>query len=118
MHSVYIHIPFCKTICTYCDFCKVFYNEKFATKYLQNLEKEILSQYNNEILDTIYIGGGTPSSLNPSPQFVFGDDDTAILRCDAPIKISVQHAIMVHKVPSIRVFFLIIKNILSPPIKV
>ena len=66
MHSVYIHIPFCKTICTYCDFCKVFYNEKFATKYLQNLEKEILSQYNNEILDTIYIGGGTPSSLNPA----------------------------------------------------
>lgn len=64
MHSVYIHIPFCKTICTYCDFCKVFYNEKFVTKYLQNLEKEILSQYNNEILDTIYIGGGTPSSLN------------------------------------------------------
>ena len=64
MHSVYIHIPFCKTICTYCDFCKVFYNEKFTTKYLQNLEKEILSQYNNEILDTIYIGGGTPSSLN------------------------------------------------------
>lgn len=64
MHSAYIHIPFCKTICSYCDFCKVFYNEKFVIKYLNALESEIISQYNNEILDTIYIGGGTPSSLN------------------------------------------------------
>lgn len=66
MHSVYIHIPFCKTICTYCDFCKVYYNEKFVNDYLTSLEKEINSQYNNEILDTIYVGGGTPSSLNIS----------------------------------------------------
>lgn len=63
MHAAYIHIPFCKSICTYCDFCKVFYNSNFVSKYLKALEEEIISQYNNEVLDSIYIGGGTPSSL-------------------------------------------------------
>ena len=34
MRSVYIHIPFCKSICTYCDFCKFLYDEKWANNYL------------------------------------------------------------------------------------
>ena len=62
--SAYIHIPFCKNICSYCDFCKIFYNEELADKYLNELSNEINDSYNNEVLDTIYIGGGTPSSLN------------------------------------------------------
>lgn len=64
--SAYIHIPFCNNICSYCDFCKVFYNEKLVSKYLDSLEKEIKDNYNNETLKTIYIGGGTPSSLSLS----------------------------------------------------
>ena len=64
MHAVYIHIPFCRSICTYCDFCKVYYNKKFTANYFKMLEKEIISQYNNELISTIYIGGGTPSSLD------------------------------------------------------
>ena len=62
--SSYIHIPFCKTICSYCDFCKMYYNEDLLDKYLNSLKKEIDSNYKNEILKTIYIGGGTPSCLN------------------------------------------------------
>lgn len=62
--SLYIHIPFCKNICSYCDFCKMFYNEKLVDDYLDSLEKEINTYYKNEVIDTIYIGGGTPSSLN------------------------------------------------------
>ena len=62
--SVYIHIPFCKTICSYCDFCKVFYNKKWINDYLDSLEYEIKNNYKDEELKTIYIGGGTPSSLN------------------------------------------------------
>lgn len=61
--SVYIHIPFCKTICSYCDFCKVFYNGKWAYEYLECLEREIEDTYNNEEIESIYIGGGTPSAL-------------------------------------------------------
>jgi len=64
MKSAYIHIPFCTTICSYCDFCKQFYNEENVNKYLKALKEEIEDRYNDEVLSTIYIGGGTPSCLN------------------------------------------------------
>ena len=62
--SIYIHIPFCSNICSYCDFCKFYYNEKWVDNYLKELEREIKLNYKNELIDTIYIGGGTPSCLN------------------------------------------------------
>ena len=62
--SAYIHIPFCKNICSYCDFCKVIYNKKWINNYLDSLEYEINNYYKGEILNTLYIGGGTPSSLD------------------------------------------------------
>lgn len=64
IRSVYIQIPFCKTICSYCDFCKMLYNEELIKKYLEALKREIELNYNGEILKTIYIGGGTPSCLS------------------------------------------------------
>lgn len=66
MRSVYVHVPFCKTICSYCDFCKFYYNEKWVEQYLDQLEKEIKKDYLNDSIKTIYIGGGTPSSLSIS----------------------------------------------------
>ena len=62
--SAYIHIPFCNKICSYCDFCKMFYNEEIVNRYLDELEVDINDSYQGEVLDTVYIGGGTPSSLN------------------------------------------------------
>lgn len=64
--SVYIHIPFCKNICSYCDFCKNLYNEKIVLNYLEALYREIKTSYKNEPIKTIYIGGGTPSVLSPN----------------------------------------------------
>jgi len=64
MISVYIHIPFCTNICSYCDFSKMYYNKDYVDRYLISLEKEIKSRYKGEVVKTIYIGGGTPSSLN------------------------------------------------------
>lgn len=64
MLGVYIHIPFCNHICNYCDFCKIYYNSDYVSKYLDSLKLEINNRYKNEIVDTIYIGGGTPSCLN------------------------------------------------------
>lgn len=64
MKSVYIHIPFCKSICSYCDFCKFLTNEVWASEYLIHLEKEIKEYYDNDIIKTLYIGGGTPSVLS------------------------------------------------------
>lgn len=62
--SLYIHIPFCQHICAYCDFCKVFYHEKQVDDYLAVLKKELASLNIETPLKTIYIGGGTPTSLN------------------------------------------------------
>jgi len=62
--SLYIHIPFCKNICSYCDFCKFYHNEKLVDSYLDSLEIEIKKNYKGEKIETLYIGGGTPSSLS------------------------------------------------------
>ena len=62
--SLYVHIPFCKSICYYCDFCHVVYNEKIADEYLDALEKDLNFHVKNRNLKTIYIGGGTPTCLN------------------------------------------------------
>ena len=62
--AVYIHIPFCENICSYCDFCKLHKNEKWINDYLEELQKEIKQNYKGEKIKTIYIGGGTPSILN------------------------------------------------------
>lgn len=59
---LYIHVPFCKTICAYCDFAHVLYNEELVDKYLDKLSNDI-KEYNFEY-ETIYIGGGTPNCLS------------------------------------------------------
>ncbi|MGI6734941.1 MAG: radical SAM family heme chaperone HemW [Bacilli bacterium] len=62
--GLYVHIPFCGTICHYCDFVKVIYQKKWIKPYLKELKRD-LSFFNVEKdLNTIYIGGGTPSSLH------------------------------------------------------
>ncbi len=62
--AVYIHIPFCKSICSYCDFCKMFYEPKWAHDYLIALKEEIQDRYLEDEVKSIYIGGGTPSCLS------------------------------------------------------
>ena len=64
MISVYIHIPFCKGICNYCDFCKMYKHDLWIDKYLMALEREIRKYYAFDKVKTLYFGGGTPSSLN------------------------------------------------------
>lgn len=64
MNSVYIHIPFCSDICSYCDFCKMYYKKEWVTIYLDSLEQEIKSYSPKEKIKTLYFGGGTPSCLS------------------------------------------------------
>lgn len=62
--SLYIHIPFCDNICTYCDFKKEIASSNKKANYISALIKE-LNYYKDDFkkVKTIYIGGGTPSSL-------------------------------------------------------
>jgi len=62
VRSAYLHIPFCKSKCKYCSFVS-FVNEDKKTGYLYSLLKEIDYNYSGECLDTLYIGGGTPSVI-------------------------------------------------------
>lgn len=63
--GLYIHIPFCRSRCYYCDFISYTGKEKQRENYIKALKKEMeqvdLGKYN---VKTIYIGGGTPSILN------------------------------------------------------
>lgn len=61
---LYIHIPFCKTICWYCDFKRSVCNQQVQKEYIQKIVDEIQSKYRNCFFETIYIGGGTPNCLD------------------------------------------------------
>lgn len=63
MLGLYIHIPFCKQKCFYCDFFSVNYNNSLADKYISSIINHS-KKYKNTKIDTIYIGGGTPSVLS------------------------------------------------------
>lgn len=62
--SLYVHIPFCNNICTYCDFAKVISSTFSRKKYIDVLLYELSQKKIPNKLDTIYIGGGTPSVLS------------------------------------------------------
>lgn len=62
--NVYIHIPFCKSKCKYCSFVS-FPQVELKDIYLNALKNEIQHNYKNELLNTLYFGGGTPSLLTP-----------------------------------------------------
>jgi len=62
--SLYIHIPFCIKRCTYCDFVSGSYDAGKVNNYLVALKKEISGIPAVHLLETVYIGGGTPSALS------------------------------------------------------
>lgn len=65
--GVYIHIPFCKQKCYYCDFTSFQNCNEYVEKYVEQLKNEIIKQNLSEYkISTIYIGGGTPSYIDSS----------------------------------------------------
>ncbi|WP_026563525.1 radical SAM family heme chaperone HemW [Bacillus sp. UNC41MFS5] len=72
--SAYLHIPFCEHICHYCDFNKVYLKGQPVDDYLKALEQEMkltLAQFPTTALETIFVGGGTPTSLNEKQLYQF-----------------------------------------------
>lgn len=65
--GVYIHIPFCKQKCYYCDFASFANCNQYIEKYVEQLKNEIIKQNLSQYkISTIYIGGGTPSYIDSS----------------------------------------------------
>lgn len=65
--GLYVHIPFCKRKCIYCDFTSFCNKDNYIEKYIETLKKEIKDSKNkalNNKISTIYIGGGTPSYID------------------------------------------------------
>jgi oxygen-independent coproporphyrinogen-3 oxidase len=72
--GLYLHIPFCQAICSYCNFNRGLLDADLKTRYVAALEREILESSSSEPgvpatagaeADTIFFGGGTPSLLDP-----------------------------------------------------
>lgn len=64
--GLYVHVPFCKTLCSFCPYYKEKYDAVLAQKYKNALIKEIKSiggHYKDKVVTSIYFGGGTPSLL-------------------------------------------------------
>ena len=92
--GLYIHIPFCRTKCLYCDFCSfVSRDEGEREEYVCALLCEIEARGTNEYLvDTVYFGGGTPSLLSVEQMdrilsairnnFTIADDVEITLECN------------------------------------
>jgi oxygen-independent coproporphyrinogen-3 oxidase len=65
MLGIYLHIPFCSSICNYCNFNRGLLESGLKDRYLVALEREVRQSAAGERADTIYFGGGTPSLLDP-----------------------------------------------------
>jgi oxygen-independent coproporphyrinogen-3 oxidase len=63
--ALYVHVPFCPSVCPYCDFHKMLRHEGLVARYLDRLEQEIAeaARLYPGPLTTVYLGGGTPSHL-------------------------------------------------------
>jgi oxygen-independent coproporphyrinogen-3 oxidase len=72
--AAYIHIPFCEHICYYCDFNKYLMKGQPVWDYLQALRTEmktVLRQYPSDEMKTIFVGGGTPTTLDQKQMAYF-----------------------------------------------
>ena len=63
--GLYLHIPFCESICNYCNFNRGLLDPELKTRYVEALATEIAALGDGAGVDTIYFGGGTPSLLDP-----------------------------------------------------
>ncbi len=64
--GIYVHIPFCTTLCSFCPYYKVKYDEALVKNYKEALLKEIIcagALYKNKNITSIYFGGGTPALM-------------------------------------------------------
>lgn len=93
--GVYLHIPFCRSRCSYCDFATGMFEGGLADRYVKALVTEIAkwSEVTNPAsVDTIFFGGGTPSLLNPTQleRILKAVRDRFEISCDAEVTLELN----------------------------
>ncbi|MDB5386321.1 MAG: hemN 2, partial [Planctomycetaceae bacterium] len=63
--AAYVHVPFCVHRCGYCDFTVIAGKDQLIPAYLDTLEQELISLGQPRPVDTVFLGGGTPTHLPP-----------------------------------------------------
>lgn len=114
MAGIYLHIPFCKTRCIYCDFYSTTHSE-LKTRYVQALCNELKMRkgyLKGEKIETVYFGGGTPSQLGreefllifDAMQEQYGLDDCREITLEAnPDDLSAEYLKMLAGLPFNRI---------------
>jgi oxygen-independent coproporphyrinogen-3 oxidase len=88
--GLYLHIPFCSSICNYCNFNRGLLDGPLKARYVSALQDEILSAGRGEPADTIYFGGGTPSLLEPGEVAVLIDACRAVFDVTPDAEITLE----------------------------
>jgi oxygen-independent coproporphyrinogen-3 oxidase len=91
--GIYIHIPFCKSRCSYCDFATGLYKSDLAERYVQALLRDIETTSKcetSQAVDTVYFGGGTPSMLSPAQTGQILDAVSKRFRVDSGAEITME----------------------------
>ena len=94
-YSVYIGIPFCPSTCLYCSFTSnpVIRFQKRMEEYLAAIRRELIftkELMKDKILDTVYVGGGTPTALSAEELDILLQDITTILPWDTVKEFTVE----------------------------
>jgi len=66
MLGLYLHVPFCEAICGYCNFNRGLFDAALVRRYVPALEREIRDAGRGELVDSVFLGGGTPSLFEPA----------------------------------------------------
>lgn len=91
INCLYIHIPFCDHICSYCDFYKRIAKKEIIDKYILYLDKELtLKKDLLKNINIIYIGGGTPSSIGLDNLFLLFNNLKKYINFDNLIEFSIE----------------------------
>jgi oxygen-independent coproporphyrinogen-3 oxidase len=92
--GVYIHVPFCKQKCNYCDFYSVKWDDEWENKYTEAVIDEIKGYKemlgDKYLVDTVFFGGGTPTIIKPSNLKIILDTISSIAVIDKNAEISME----------------------------
>jgi putative oxygen-independent coproporphyrinogen III oxidase len=88
--GLYLQVPFCSSICNYCNFNRGLFDGPLKARYVAALREEIRRAGRGEAVDTIYFGGGTPSLLEPAEIAALIDECRSAFRVAEDVEVTLE----------------------------